>query len=78
MKLKCPSCRTDGVMERGGNYEPRGKANGYPVYKCAKCGAGLRIKNAGRAMITKRAKADQIPEVQWTEMSTQWDAAFPE
>lgn len=78
MKLKCPGCNTDSEMGFGGNYEPRGKANGYPIYKCNQCGAGLRIKNAGRAMITKRAKAEQIPAKSWAEMSAQWDATFPE
>jgi hypothetical protein len=77
MKLKCPSCNTDSEMGFGGNYEPRGKDSGFAIYKCVHCGAGLRIKNAGRAMITKRAKAEQIPANTWTAMSAQWDATFP-
>lgn len=78
MKLKCPACKTDAEMGPRSNYEARGKANGYPIYKCTNCGAGLKIKNAGRAMLTKRAKADQIPADLWAQMSAQWDAAFPE
>ena len=77
MNLKCPGCGVDSFMGPGGTYEPRGKANGYPVYKCAGCGAGLKIKNAGRAMLTKRAKAERIPADLWKSMSAQWDAAFP-
>lgn len=78
MKLKCPNCNTDSEMGFGGNYEPRGKANGYPIYQCETCGCGLKIKNAGRAMITKRAKADMVPSDLWAQMSAQWDSAFPE
>jgi hypothetical protein len=70
--------QTDGEMGFGSNYELRGKANGYAIYKCRTCGFGLRIKNAGAAMITRRAKADAIPSGQWDQMSAQWDTAFPE
>jgi hypothetical protein len=44
---------------------------------CKRCGSGLRIKNAGRAIITKRAKADVIPTAQWQRMTQEWEQSFP-
>lgn len=62
MKLKRPSCGFDGEMGPASNFEVLGRYDGYPAYRCRSCGGGLRIKNAGRAMITKRAKADRLPD----------------
>lgn len=61
MKLKCPMCGFDGAMGPNSNFEVLGRYNGYPAYMCKSCGKGLRITNAGRAMITKRAKAALLP-----------------
>ena len=62
IKLKCPSCGVRGIMGSTGTFEVLGRYNGYPAYLCSSCGAGLRITNAGRALITKRAKAERMPD----------------
>jgi hypothetical protein len=77
MWLRCPSCKSDGVMGPGSNYESRGRANGYAIFKCLNCGVGLKINNPGRAMVTKRAKAERIPDAIWRQMSAQWEAHQP-
>lgn len=61
MKLKCPACGHDGEMGPTGKFEVLGRYNGFPAYLCRSCDTALRIKNAGRAMITKRAKAEPLP-----------------
>ena len=77
MKLKCPCCQAADEMGYGSIFEPRGRADGYPIYRCESCGSGLKVKNAGRAMITKRAKAVAIPSELWAQMSAEFDSAFP-
>jgi hypothetical protein len=37
---------------------------------------GVFVSNAGRAMITKRAKCQVIPRTAWSEMSAEWDRHF--
>jgi hypothetical protein len=58
-------------------FELRGKFNGYPVLKCNSCGAGLTVKNAGRAMLTKKAKTSVIPGGVWQNMEAEWQRRFP-
>ena len=77
IKAKCPSCGTKGLMGRDRDFHARGKFNGYPAFMCASCKTGVFVSNAGRAMITKRAKTKLIPKDAWASMSAQWNQQFP-
>jgi transposase-like protein len=76
---QCASCGVSEVVgDIGNDFETRGKYNGHPAYKCNSCGAGLFVSNAGRALITKRAKTKTIPAESWKRMSEAWDQMFPQ
>ena len=77
-KTKCAACGASGVIgDIGSDFEMRGKYNGYPAVRCMACGSGMYVSNAGRAMITKRAKTQLIPAESWRRMCAAWDQMFP-
>ena len=77
-KVQCAACGDSGTLgTTGSTFEIRGKYNGYPAVKCLGCGAGMYVSNAGRAMITKRAKTKLIPGDSWKQMCDSWDRMFP-
>lgn len=75
MEAKCAVCGATGLI--GSGFEMRGKYNGYVVLKCNSCSSGLLVKNAGRAMITKKAKTESIDGDLWRRMSSEWERNFP-
>jgi len=75
MSAVCANCGT--VSEIGTGFEMRGKSNGYVVLRCNSCKCGLRVKNAGFAMLTKKAKTEMINAELWQRMTAEWDRNFP-
>ena len=75
IKAKCAACGAVSAIGQG--FEMRGKFNGYPVLKCNSCRTGLLVKNAGRAMITKKSKTEPIDSALWKRMSAEWERNFP-
>jgi len=75
ISITCAACGSKGNYENG--FEPRGKYNGYVVVKCVSCQTGLLIANAGRALITKKAKTKHIDSALWQRMTLEWDRNFP-
>ena len=75
MDASCAVCGQNSVIGQG--FEMRGKFNGYVVLKCLSCSSGLLVKNAGRAMITKKAKTKPIDSTLWQRMSAEWERNFP-
>ena len=75
MDAKCAVCGVDSTIGEG--FEMRGKWNGYVVLKCFSCKSGLLVKNAGRAMITKKAKTKPIDSDLWQRMTSEWERNFP-
>ena len=75
MDANCSVCGANGTIGQG--FEMRGKFNGYVVLKCFSCSSGLLVKNAGRAMITKKAKTKPIDSTLWQRMSAEWERNFP-
>ena len=75
ISIICAACGSKGSHEDG--FEPRGKYNGNMVVKCLSCQAGLLIANAGRALITKKAKTKVIESGLWARMTAEWDKNFP-
>ena len=75
MDANCSMCGANGRIGQG--FEMRGKFNGYVVLKCLSCSSGLLVKNAGRAMITKKAKTKPIEATLWKRMSAEWERNFP-
>lgn len=74
----CASCGQKGhIGGVGGNFAMRGKYNGYPAVVCASCRAGQYVTNAGRAVLSRRAKTRLIPDDDWKQMVAQWDQMFP-
>jgi hypothetical protein len=75
MDASCAVCGQNSAIGQG--FEMRGKFNGYVVLKCFSCSSGLLVKNAGRAMITKKAKTKPIDSGLWQRMSAEWERNFP-
>jgi hypothetical protein len=75
MSAVCANCGT--VSEIGTGFGMRGKSNGYVVLMCNSCKCGLRVKNAGFAMLTKKAKTEMINAELWQRMTAEWDRNFP-
>ena len=65
-------------MGPNSNYEVLGRYNGYPAVVCKNCGKGLRITNAGRSMITKRAKAALLPAGVVEDMNKRFEEMMKE
>lgn len=66
MSAECSHCGTRG--QYGQEFAVYGKFNGYPAFKCSKCENGSYVTNAGRAMLTKKAKSKPIPASAWQDM----------
>jgi hypothetical protein len=78
IKAKCASCSAEGLVgDVTSSFEARGKYNGYPAVMCRSCGAGQFVSNAGRALLTRRAKTVLIPLESWKRMMEQWSRMFP-
>ena len=75
ISISCVACGSKGNYENG--FEPRGKYNGYVVVKCLSCQTGLLIANAGRAIITKKAKTKVIESGLCQRMTVEWAKNFP-
>lgn len=75
MSAVCAQCGS--ISEIGAGFEMRGKHNGYVVLKCNSCNGGLLVKNAGRAMLTKKAKTKIINAELWKRMCVEWERNFP-
>jgi hypothetical protein len=75
--MKCPSCAANGLVGTGKAFEPRGRYDGFPVYKCGTCNGGVRVTNAGRAMVTRKAKGVSIPAAQWQQMKNEFGRHAP-
>jgi hypothetical protein len=75
MDANCAVCGANSAIGQG--FEMRGKFNGSVVLKCLSCSAGLLLKNAGMAMITKKAKTKSIDSALWQRMSAEWERNFP-
>jgi hypothetical protein len=75
MNANCAVCGANSTIGQG--FEMRGKFNGYVVLKCLFCSTGLLLKNAGMAMITKKAKTKPIDSALWQRMSAEWERNFP-
>jgi hypothetical protein len=67
MKTTCAHCGVNGSY--GQTFSVHGKYNGYPAFRCEKCGNGSYVTNAGRALVTKRAYSRPITSEAWTEMN---------
>jgi len=74
MSAVCAVCGA--ASDIGHGFEMRGKWNGYMVFKCSACESGLLVKNAGRAMITKKTKTKPIATDLWQRMSVEWEKNF--
>lgn len=75
MYATCPICTMQGQVGDDG-FELRGKWNGYPVLRCPSCNGGMTVKNAGRAMVTGKAKCKPLDATLWRSMSAEWDRNF--
>lgn len=75
ISITCAACGSKGNYKNG--FEPRGKYDGHVVVKCLSCQTGLLIANAGRALISKKAKTRVIESGLWQRMKAEWDKNFP-
>lgn len=74
-KYECPVCGNRGepgvIIPEPYAFEVRGKVKGKHVYKCGKCGCGLRRCGL---FTTKLAT---ISTETWMKMEQDWARAFP-
>ncbi len=72
---RCPECGNRGepgvIIPEPYAFEVRGRSQGKHVFKCGRCGTGLRRCGYLSNKLTK------IPTDTWTEMEREWGAAFP-
>ena len=72
---QCPECGNQGeqgvIAPEPYAFQVRGRLQGKHVYKCGKCGAGLR--RCG--YFTHRLAT--ISTDTWTEMEREWEETFP-
>ena len=72
----CPECGNRGepglITPQPYAFQLRGRVEGKHVYKCGRCGAGLRRHGFFSKELTK------IPTGMWTQLEREWNAAFPD